>query len=139
MLSVIRRREFLAKGGLGAASLLGQAKSARADSKGNASWRAEVANWEKRFPELMAELVIPGLSIVVIKDGRVVWRRGFGVKDAASKAPITNDTMFEAASMSKSIFAYAVMKLCEQGTIELDAPLTRTRRISFWKAIRALI
>jgi len=117
--------EFLLKGGLGAATLLGQAKSARAESKENASWRAEIASWEKRFPELMAEFVIPGLSIVVIKDGRVAWRRGFGVKDATSKAPITNDTMLEAASMSKSIFAYAVMKLCEQSTIELDAPLTK--------------
>jgi CubicO group peptidase (beta-lactamase class C family) len=39
--------------------------------------------------------------------------------------PVTNDTMFEAASMSKSAFAYTVMKLCEQGAIDLNAPLTK--------------
>ena len=119
---MIRRREFLLNGGLATGSLLALAK---ADSRSSISWRSHVAEWEKRFPQLMAEFMIPGLSMAVIKDARVVWRRGFGVKDATSKAPVTNDTMFEAASMSKSVFAYAVMKLCEQGMIDLDAPLTK--------------
>ena len=122
---MIRRREFLLNSGLAAGSLLAVGKAANADSRSSVSWRTQVAEWEKRFPQLMAEFMIPGLSMAVIKDARVVWRRGFGVKDATSKAPVTNDTMFEAASMSKSVFAYTVMKLCEQGTIDLDAPLTK--------------
>jgi CubicO group peptidase (beta-lactamase class C family) len=47
------------------------------------------------------------------------------VKDNDSKAPVDNDTIFEAASVSKTVFAYAVMKLCEKGTIGLDTPLTK--------------
>jgi len=122
---MITRREFLLNSGLATGSLLALTKAANADSRSSVSWRAQVAEWEKRFPQLMAEFMIPGLSMALIKDARVVWRRGFGVKDATSKAPVTAETMFEAASMSKSVFAYTVMKLCEQGTIDLDAPLTK--------------
>ena len=67
---------------------------------------------------------MPGLSIVVLHDARIAWRRGFGVRDVASKVPVTNETMFEAASMSKPVFAYVVMKLCEAGVLNLDTPLT---------------
>ena len=73
----------------------------------------------------MAEAKSPGLSIAIITDAKILWRRGFGVRDAASKEPVDNDTVFEAASVSKTVFAYAVMKLCEKGVIGLDTPLTR--------------
>ena len=122
---MIRRREFLLNSGLATGSLLAVGKAANAASRSSVSWRTQVAEWEKRFPQLMTEFMVPGLSMAVINDARIVWRRGFGVKDAASKVPVTNDTMFEAGSMSKSVFTYAVMKLCEQGTIDLDAPLTK--------------
>lgn len=122
---MIGRREFLLNSSLATGSLLAFAKAANAASRSSVSWRAEVAVWEKRLPQLMAEFMIPGLSMALIKDARVVWRKGFGVKDATSKAAVTTDTMFEAGSMSKSVFAYTVMKLCEQGTIDLDAPLTK--------------
>ena len=73
----------------------------------------------------MGETVVPGLSIAVIKDAKLVWRRGFGLKNSASNEPVDNDTVFEAGSMSKPVFAYAVMKLCEKGVMDLDTPLTR--------------
>ena len=73
----------------------------------------------------MEEAKVPGLSIAIIKDAKLDWRRGFGVKDAASRKPVDDDTVFEAASMSKPVFAYAVMKLCERGVMDLDTPLTR--------------
>src|SRR6516162_4741338 len=101
---MIRRREFLLNSGLATGSLLAVGKAASADSRSSVSWRTQVAEWEKRFPQLMTEFMVPGLSMAVINDARIVWRRGFGVKDAASKAPVTNDTMFEAGSMSKSVF-----------------------------------
>jgi CubicO group peptidase (beta-lactamase class C family) len=111
----IGRRKFV--------STLALAGVARANAESD--WRREVAHWEKRIPELMAEYKVPGLSIAVIRNARVAWRRGFGVKDVTTKAPVTNDTMFEAASMSKPPFAYMVMKLCERGVLGLDTPLTR--------------
>jgi CubicO group peptidase (beta-lactamase class C family) len=73
----------------------------------------------------MSEFRVPGLSIAVIRDGRIAWRKGFGVRDDETKAPVTNDTVFEAGSMSKPVFAYTVMKLCERGIIDLDTPLTK--------------
>jgi len=73
----------------------------------------------------MRESNVPGLSIAAISNARITWRRGFGIKDHVSREPVDTDSMFEAASMSKPVFAYAVMKLCEQGVLHLDTPLTR--------------
>ncbi len=73
----------------------------------------------------MAEATVPGLSIALIQDSEIVWRRGFGVRDAASQSPVDDATVFEAQSMSKPVFAYAVMKLREKGVIDLDTPLRK--------------
>jgi len=90
-----------------------------------------IAHLEKQIPMWMEESKVPGLSIAVIKNAQVAWRRGFGVKDSASKEPVDTDTMFEAASMSKPVFAYVVMKLCEKGVLNLDTPLTKYTSESF--------
>jgi CubicO group peptidase (beta-lactamase class C family) len=73
----------------------------------------------------MKETVVPGLSIALIRDAKLSWRRAFGIADVASGRPVDDDTVFEAASVSKTVFAYAVMKLCEKGVLKLDTPLTR--------------
>src|SRR5262249_14270348 len=88
-------------------------------------WKALIADLEKQIPKLMEEAKVPGLSIAIIKDAKLFWRRGFGVKDLTSKEPVDNDTVFEAASTSKPVFAYAVMKLCEKGVMNLDTPLIK--------------
>jgi len=67
---------------------------------------------------------LPGLSIALIRNGAVVWRHGFGVKDSMTRETVTDDTVFEAASLSKPVFAYAVLKLVDAGKIDLDRPLT---------------
>ncbi|MFN7929488.1 MAG: serine hydrolase domain-containing protein [Blastocatellia bacterium] len=84
-----------------------------------------ITNLEKLIPDLMQEAVVPGLSIALIQNGKLSWRKGFGVKDTTSKDLVDNDTVFEAASVSKTVFAYAVLKLCEKGVIGLDTPLTK--------------
>jgi CubicO group peptidase (beta-lactamase class C family) len=78
-----------------------------------------------RIPNWMKAANVPGLSIAVIQNARIVWRHAFGVKDAATGSPVTAETIFEAASMSKPVFAYIVMKLAEDGVLKLDTPLTR--------------
>lgn len=90
-----------------------------------ASEDAFVPELEGLIPGLMAEHHIPGVSIVIIRDAKVHWRRCFGVADVVSQAPVDHDTVFEAASVSKTVFAYAVLKLCERGVLGLDTPLTR--------------
>ena len=77
-----------------------------------------------RFLEAqMDSLDIPGLSIAVINDNEVVYHRTLGVKNLESEAPVDPQTVFEAASMTKPFFAYAVMKLVEEGLLNLDTPL----------------
>lgn len=116
------RRRLLARAAwsVGGASLLGTLSCSK-----DAGWRESIADLERRIPQMMAEFKVPGLSIAVIRDASVAWRSGFGVKSRASNAPVDDDTVFEGQSMSKPVFAYRVMKLCETGVLDLDAPLTR--------------
>lgn len=76
-------------------------------------------------PRLMRDGDVPGLALAVVRDGRVLLRRNYGVKDAAAGTPVDDGTVFEAASLSKPVFAYAVLKLVDAGRIDLDAPLTK--------------
>jgi CubicO group peptidase (beta-lactamase class C family) len=79
---------------------------------------------EKDIPELMKKDAVPGLAIAVIRGGKTTWVHGFGIKEATTGHPITADTVFEAASLSKPVFAYGVLKLVEEGKLGLDVPLT---------------
>jgi CubicO group peptidase (beta-lactamase class C family) len=79
---------------------------------------------DKRVPELLAQTRVPGLSIAVVKDGALAWRRSYGTVDVETGEPVSDDTIFEAGSVSKTVFAYAVLKLCERGLLSLDRPLT---------------
>jgi CubicO group peptidase (beta-lactamase class C family) len=117
----IGRRQFLAISGL---ALGGAVRPAPARARPN-GWEEAIAALQARLPALMADLRVPGLSIAVFRRARIEWRHAFGVVDSASKKPVSIDTIFEAASMSKPVFAYAVMKLVEQGVLDLDAPLTK--------------
>jgi CubicO group peptidase (beta-lactamase class C family) len=76
-----------------------------------------------RLPNMMEWANVPGLSIALIKDGKLAWARGFGVREANKQAPVDADTIFPAASLSKSVFTYAVLKLREEKLIDLDRPL----------------
>ncbi len=71
----------------------------------------------------MDSLNIPGLSIAVINDSKVVYHKNFGFANVEKKLPVTNKTIFEAASISKSVFAFFVMQFVEEGKLDLDKPL----------------
>jgi len=71
---------------------------------------------------LMAKYHVPGVVIAKIEDGKVAWVRGFGM--ASDDAKVSDDTVFEAASLSKPLFALAVMKMAATGPLDLDRPLT---------------
>jgi len=88
--------------------------------------REEMASrLEQLIPRLMKEGVVPGLSILVIRDGKVFWQQQFGVKNAETREPVDADTVFEAASLSKPVVAYAVLKLADSGKLDLDTPLVK--------------
>ena len=73
--------------------------------------------------EQMEDLNIPGLSIAVVNDAEIVYHRVLGVKNAQTEEPLDENTTFEAASMTKSVFAYFVMKMVDEGVLDLDQPL----------------
>jgi CubicO group peptidase (beta-lactamase class C family) len=81
--------------------------------------------------ERMAHYHTPGVSIAVVNDGRVEWARGFGVKEWGQPEPVTDETIFQAGSISKPIFAMAVMRLVQGGKLDLDQDVNRY--LKSWK------
>src|SRR5580765_513178 len=69
---------------------------------------------------------IPGLAIGIVKDGALVYSRGFGFMNLDdSKKPITPETLFHMASITKLFVGTSVMQLWEQGIVDLDAPVVQ--------------
>src|SRR5260221_5482048 len=67
----------------------------------------------------------PGISMAVVDKGEVVWSRVMGTANGKTGRPVAANATFEAASMSKPIFAYVVMKLVDEKLLDLDRPLTQ--------------
>ena len=67
---------------------------------------------------------IPGAALAVARDGKLVKARGYGLANVEHEVPVTPDTVFELASVTKQFTATAVMLLVEQGKIRLDDPIT---------------
>ena len=78
----------------------------------------------QRFIEAHMEYYkVPGLSIALLKDGAIVYSEGFGVKHRESGESVDRNTVFNAASMTKVVFACLVNRLVERGILGLDTPL----------------
>jgi CubicO group peptidase (beta-lactamase class C family) len=75
------------------------------------------------LPQLIETNKIPGTALAVFRDGKVDFRRCFGVCEGAGGRPVDADTVFEAASLSKPVFATVVLRLAERGEFDLDKPL----------------
>ena len=66
---------------------------------------------------------VPGLSLVLINDGKVAYHLTKGYADIGEEKQVTKSTLFEGASLSKPLFAYFIMGFVEEGIIDLDKPL----------------
>lgn len=76
----------------------------------------------------MSRLDVPGISVAVIHNGKLAWARGWGFRDYASCAPVTPQTAFQAASISKAVTAVTALRLVEQHKIELDRDINAALR-----------
>lgn len=84
-----------------------------------------VTRLENDVPALMKGANIPGMAVALIRNGRLVWAHSYGVSHSGTGQPVTPSTIFEAASLSKVVAAYGVLKLADEGRLNLDAPLVQ--------------
>lgn len=81
------------------------------------------ATIDRFITQLMDSARVPGLSIALIRDNQVRYSQGYGLTKADSTQRVTAETVFDAASLSKPVFAYAVLQLVDEGRLDLDKPL----------------
>ena len=88
-----------------------------------------LATWS--IAERMAFYKVPGVSIAVIKDGKIAWAKGYGVLEAGKPQLVDTQSLFQAASISKPTATIAALRLVEQGKLSLDAPINDA--LKSWK------
>jgi CubicO group peptidase (beta-lactamase class C family) len=79
----------------------------------------------------MAHHRVPGVSLAFFDHGQILWTRAYGLADVASKTPVTPDTLFQAASISKPVAALAALRLVQDGKLSLDEDVNV--KLKTWK------
>lgn len=72
---------------------------------------------------LMHAAEVPGVGLALFNHGKIVYLKAYGLRDKERKLPLTVDSVMSGASFSKVAFAYLVLQLAEQGTLDLDKPI----------------
>lgn len=75
--------------------------------------------------QLLRDDRVPGISFAIIRDGKIAETKALGVRDTSTGIPVDENSIFEAASLSKPVFAYAVLQLVDAGVLSLDTPLSK--------------
>lgn len=79
---------------------------------------------DRLVPQLLDDTGVPGVGIALIDGGRTTWMRGYGFADVATERSVDpNSTVFQVASISKSVVAWTVLRLAEESALDLDAPV----------------
>jgi N-acyl-D-amino-acid deacylase len=82
-------------------------------------------SFDRLMIHLLQKFNIPGGALAVTKDGRLVYARGFGLADKEANQPVQPESLFRIGSISKPITAAAILKLVEEGKLDLDAKAFR--------------
>ncbi len=86
---------------------------------------------DQAIPESMKRHNIAGAAVGLVHNGEIVYLKGYGFADSAKEVPVTENTLFQAASISKSLTAWGIMNLVEEGKLDLDEPVSAY--LSRWK------
>jgi CubicO group peptidase (beta-lactamase class C family) len=84
--------------------------------------------------EVMQKFRVPGVSVAVIRDFRIHWAKGYGVADVVTGRLVDTATLFQAASISKPVTAFAASRLVQQGKFSFDADVNTL--LTSWKVPR---
>lgn len=82
---------------------------------------ASLRSFDDAMEAHLKEYKIPGGALAVVRDGRLVYAKGFGLADLEARKPVEADALFRIASISKPITAVAVLRLVQDGKLDLDA------------------
>lgn len=85
---------------------------------------------DERIPVLMEKYDIPGVNIAFVEGGQLVWSKAYGFADMETGRLMTTDTICRVESISKSVTAWGVLRLVEQGKVDLDDPVAE--HITSW-------
>jgi len=77
-------------------------------------------SYDQVIPDFMRKFGIPGGAVAVMRDGKLIYARGFGYADVENKVPVQPDALFRIASVSKTLTSAAIMTLVEEGKLGLD-------------------
>lgn len=106
-----------------ALNLISQQTFAQQIAPPRLSTKAAIEKLKSDVPRLMKEANVPGASIALVRDGKLVWSNVYGVMNADTKKPVTRETIFEANSLTKPFVVYALLKLVDEGQLKLDTPV----------------
>ena len=106
--------------GLALCLIAGPPAGAASAAGGNGSFAQHLD--EERW---LAAFEVPGAAVALVRDGRPAWSEGYGHASKARGSAVTPDTVFQVGSISKSVTAWGVMRLVQQGKLDLDAPVER--------------
>jgi len=90
---------------------------------GASAAEADFRTLEERLERLRIKWNVPGMAAGVARSNQIVWVKGFGFADLTTKQPVTPDTVFHLASLTKPFAAVVLLQLVEAGRLDLDAPV----------------
>ena len=89
------------------------------------AWAEPPAEWSEKHLREQAKPDMPGVAVLVARDGQILFQGGFGLADVKEKTPITLETKFRIGSVTKQFVAAAIMKLSEEGKLAISDPLAK--------------
>ncbi|MDT0551727.1 serine hydrolase domain-containing protein [Urechidicola vernalis] len=93
-----------------------------ANAQKSASEKELLSTLDENTPKALKEHKVPGLAIAVIKNEKVIVKKGYGFADVEAKIEVNSETGFNIGSISKMFTAWGIMILVEDGRLDLDAP-----------------
>ena len=91
----------------------------------NIEMEEKLKEFESYLEDMRRELAIPGMSVAIVKDRELLWAQGFGYADVDAKRPAAADTPYEIASLTKTLSSTILLRLVEQGRVNLDDPVSK--------------